>query len=389
MNRWVLLVSITLGGCRCDRSHTAPATPNADVARAVRLDVVATGLREPVFLTFAPGDPTGRLFVVEKGGWVRVLRPGGPGAKLSVSARPFLDVSARVSGASEQGLLGLAFHPRYPDTGLVYVNFTDVRGDTRVVELRISKDDPDRVDPATERELLFVKQPYPNHNGGHLAFGPDGKLYVGLGDGGKREDPHGNGQNRAALLGKMLRFDLDHGNDGGAPAPEILMLGLRNPWRYSFDRVTGDLYIADVGQDRFEEIDVVRASEIGGQNFGWNVMEGLHCLRGDSCPRDGFTPPVLEYDHQDGCSITGGYVYRGDDLPEIVGRYFYADYCSGLIRSFRLENGRAAEAWDWKPALDPENKLARLTSFGEDAGGELYLLSQDGVVYRFAPAPPG
>ncbi|WP_437639067.1 PQQ-dependent sugar dehydrogenase [Sorangium sp. So ce854] len=363
-------------GCTC--GAPAPPPPSQDAASAATLAVFARGLDAPVALTFAPGDPRERLFVVEKTGRIRILVEG------RAQGAPFLDVSALVSTGDEQGLLGLAFHPRYAEDGRFFVNYTDRRGDTRVVEYRAAQGNPDRADPATARELLHIEQPYSNHNGGHLAFGPDGKLYVGTGDGGKRDDPHGHGQDRRSLLGKMLALDVS-GAGQGRPAPEIVQIGLRNPWRYSFDRKTGDLYIADVGQDRHEEVHVVPVDRIAGHNFGWNVVEGDgHCLRGLSCNRDGLTPPVMEYPHNDGCSITGGFVYRGAELPELDGLYFYADYCTALLRSFRWKDGRATEPTDWKPILDPDNALSRVTSFGEDARGELYVLSQDGEIYRFA-----
>ncbi|AUX41470.1 hypothetical protein SOCE26_028830 [Sorangium cellulosum] len=345
------------------------------------LSVFARGLDEPVALTFAPGDAAERLFVVEKPGRIRVLAGGRP------QGQPFLDVSALVSTGGEQGLLGLAFHPRYAENGRFFVNYTDRRGDTRVVEYHAAQGAPDRADPATARELLHIEQPYENHNGGHLAFGPDGRLYVGTGDGGKRDDPHGHGQNRRSLLGKMLALDVDRaGKD--RPAPEIVQIGLRNPWRYSFDRKTGDLYIGDVGQNRYEEVDVVPVDRLAGHNFGWNVVEGDgHCLHDLPCSLDGLTRPAIEYSHDDGCSITGGFVYRGAELPELDGVYFYADYCTALVRSFRWKDGRATEPTSWKRILDPENALSRLTSFGEDARGELYLLSQDGEIYRFTRRP--
>ncbi|XXT23027.1 PQQ-dependent sugar dehydrogenase [Sorangium sp. So ce429] len=367
-------------GCTCGSPAPLPP-PSRDAGSGVKLSVFARGLDAPVALTFAPGDTRERLFVVEKPGRVRILAGG------RVQGAPFLDVSALVSTGDEQGLLGLAFHPRYADNGRFFVNYTDRRGDTRVVEYRAAQGDPDRADPATARELLHIEQPYSNHNGGHLAFGPDGKLYVGTGDGGKRDDPHGHGQNRGSLLGKMLALDVN-GPGQERPAPEIVQIGLRNPWRYSFDRKTGDLYIADVGQNRFEEVHVVPVDRIAGHNFGWNVVEGDgHCLRGLSCSREGLTPPVMEYPHDDGCSITGGFVYRGAELPELDGLYFYADYCTALLRSLRWKDGRATEPTDWKPILDPDNALSRVTSFGEDAAGELYVLSQDGEIYRFARRP--
>jgi glucose/arabinose dehydrogenase len=367
-------------------ASAAPRPPPRELAALVRLELLTRAAEKPVDLTYAPGDAQGRLFVVEKTGRVRILRKAAAGFELA--PEPFLDLSRRVSRRDEQGLLGLAFHPRFAENGRLVVNLTDTRGDTRVLELRISKDDPNRADVSSERELLFVDQPYENHNGGAVVFGPDGKLYVGLGDGGSRGDPLGHGQNRSTLLGKMLRLDLD-GPPGpdGRPIPEIVHLGLRNPWRYSFDRGTGDLYIADVGQDRYEEVNVLPASALGQRNFGWNLVEGIgHAYKPRGVDQGGLTQPVLEYGHRDGCSITGGFVYRGKAIPELSGVYFYADYCTGLLRSFRFKDGQATESYDWKQSLDPEGKLATLSSFGVDASGELYLLSLDGPIYKFVRA---
>jgi glucose/arabinose dehydrogenase len=365
----------------CQRIHgtsptdKAPPAPTPEPAKKISLKVVAENLSRPLALIAAPNDPERRLFIVEQGGLIKILRAG------KVEATPFLDISKKVSrDHNEQGLLGLAFHPSYSQNGKFYLNLTDPEGHTRIIERKVSATNPDQADPNYERELLFISQPYGNHNGGHLIFGPDKKLYVGTGDGGSANDPEGNGQNPKALLGKMLRLD----PDTEKPTPELLMLGLRNPWRYSFDRKTGDLYIADVGQNMYEEIDIVAAKEIGGQNFGWNPVEGMgHCLKKSGCNQQGFTLPAFEYSHQVGCSITGGFVYRGKALPALDGLYFYADYCTGVLRSFRWVEGKVSDHWDWKPLLDPDNQLASLSSFGEDQDGELYLLSLDGIIYQF------
>jgi glucose/arabinose dehydrogenase len=370
------LIVLILSACSLFRgkspTDTAPTAP--DPLKVVKLEVFLEGLQKPLLLLAAPGDTSGRLFVVEQDGKVQIIQD-----KKVIGT--FLDVSGKVSrGHSEQGLLGMAFHPDYATNGRFYINFTDTSGDTRVVERKASQD-PNKADPTYEKELLFIDQPYANHNGGNVVFGPDKKLYIGTGDGGSANDPQGNGQNKTALLGKMLLLD----PDAPTPTPEILMIGLRNPWRYHFDRKTGDLYIADVGQNKYEEITVIPAKDINKkQNLGWNIMEGLHCFDTEDCDQKGdLTPATFEYSHQVGCSITGGFVYRGKAIPELDGVYFYADYCTGVLRSFRWKNGAVSDHWDWKPIVDPDSTLATLSSFGEDNDGELYLLSLDGVIYKF------
>jgi len=354
-------------------SETLTAPPT-DLARGIKLTAVAAGFDRPVALVVAPGDARQRLFVVEQPGRIRVIEGG------QRTPTVFFDLAKGVSSANEQGLLGLAFHPRFAENRKLYVDYTDLAGDTHVVEYQVSARDPDRVDPATARELLTIEQPYANHNGGNLVFGPDGGLWIGTGDGGAGGDPRGNGQNPKALLGKMLRLDVD---TPGAQ-PEIAAIGLRNPWRYSFDAATGDLYIGDVGQNAWEQVYVVPADRRTGHNFGWNVAEGRHCFERDTCDRAGFTAPVADYPHADGCSITGGFVYRGKALPALDGVYFYADYCTAIVRSFRWAKAGIRDHWDWKAALDPDGTLAQISSFGVDADGELYVLSLGGEVYRFA-----
>jgi glucose/arabinose dehydrogenase len=343
----LMLASPALG----DDEHPPPAPLGAkfrllEVARA----------RQPLALV-----PHGkRLFVAEKGGRLRVIENG------ILSSDAILDLSDRVSRGSEQGLLGVAWKGEK-----LYVAYTDRKGDPRYVEYPLS----DNIAADSGRELLHLEHPWANHNGGNLVFGPDGKLYIGTGDGGSGYDPKKNGQNPSVKLAKMLRLEVADGR------LEILDIGLRNPWRYAFDRKTGDLYIADVGQDRWEEIDVQPAGS-GPLNFGWSLMEGRHCLRGSECDSAGITPPILEYSHKTGCSITGGIVYRGKALPELDGAYFYSDYCTAILRSLRWKSGQVTDHWDWKNALDPENKLSQISSFGEDADGELYLLSLDGPIYK-------
>jgi glucose/arabinose dehydrogenase len=286
----------------------------------------------------------------------------------------------------------MAFHPGYQTNRYFYVSYTDTNGDSRIVRYRASAN-PEVADPTSAAEVLFLAQPYANHNGGLVTFGPDGKLYIGFGDGGSGGDPQGNGQNRSTLLGKLLRIDVDGASPYAIPPDnpfvgvsgvrgEIWAYGLRNPWRFSFDRESGDLYIADVGQSAREEVDVEAAGGAGGANYGWNVMEGLICYGTASCAQTGLTLPVIDYPHADGaCSITGGYVYRGQALPVLRGRYLYADYCAGWVRSFTLVGGQATDPRDW-PDLAPGSGV---TSFGHDGRGELYIMTQGGALYRIVP----
>jgi glucose/arabinose dehydrogenase len=361
-------------------------TPNLVATRIV------AGLASPLDLQTAPGDRT-RLFVVEQGGRIRIVRGG------ALVATPFLDISARISSGGERGLLGLAFHPQYATNGRFFVNYTDRNGDTHISEFRVPTPSGDAADASSERQLMFVSQPFANHNGGGLAFGPDGYLYIGLGDGGSGGDPFGNGQNVGTRLGKLLRIDVngvqpfatppDNPLVGRAGAlPEIWAYGLRNPWRFSFDRATGDLYIGDVGQNTLEEIDVGLASRHGGENYGWNIMEGSRCFSPSvGCNVSALTLPVIDYGRSDGFSVTGGVVYRGCRMPGYAGHYFYADYGSGMIRSFRLENGRAVETRDWTaPISGPSRTIRNPTSFGVDPDGEIYIIDYDGEVYRIDPA---
>ena len=371
---------VACGGNGAANEPTPPDDP--DPPGEPILIEVADGLDFPVHLTSPPDDP--RLFVVEKLGAIRVIEDG------QVLPTPFLDLRGEVSGGSEQGLLSVAFHPDYASNGRFFVDYTNRAGDTRVVEYRVSAD-PARADPAPVRTILSVDQPFANHNGGLLVFGPDNMLYVGLGDGGSGGDPQGNGQDLGTLLGKILRIDVDAGTPYAIPPDnpfvgqagargEIWAFGLRNPWRFSFDRGSGELFIADVGQNDIEEVNARPGSE-GGVNYGWSVMEGSECFQDDDCDGTGLALPVIEYDHGDGCSVTGGFVYRGNALPELQGHYFYSDFCSGFVRSFRLAGAAAVEERS-RPELEPGGSV---TSFGEDAEGELYLLIREGSVHRIAP----
>lgn len=348
---------------------------------SLALEVVTDEVTSPVGLATAPGDAS-RIFVLEQPGRVRVIRDG------ALQPDAFLDITSETSADGERGLLGLAFHPDYDVNGYVFVSYTNNAGDTRVA--RYTAASPDAADPGSVETVLAVDQPYSNHNGGHIAFGRDGYLYVALGDGGDGGDPDGNGQDMATLLGSILRIDVDGGSPYAVPsdnplagtagaAPEIWVYGLRNPWRFSFDRANGNLFIGDVGQSRLEEISVQNAGSGGGENFGWNVMEGTDCFAAGSCSTTGLTLPVYEYDHDEGCSVTGGYVYRGTALPQLAGRYFFGDYCTGFVRSFRYEGGAAVDVQDHTTDL---GTIGGLSSFGEDATGELYLLDIQGIVYR-------
>jgi glucose/arabinose dehydrogenase len=348
---------------------------------------VADGFDLPLLVTHA-GDGSGRIFVVQQSGQIRILKDG------QVLPEPFLDIAALVThGGNEQGLLGLAFAPDYAQSGAFYVHYTNVNGDTRVARYAVSAQDPDQADPESAQVLLSVDQPFANHNGGNVAFGPDGFLYVGLGDGGSQGDPNGNGQNKNVLLGKLLRLDVSGGGETYSIPPsnpfagqagargEVWAYGFRNPWRFTFDRATGDLYIGDVGQNAYEEIDYQPAASHGGENYGWNLMEGLHPYEGNPPAGAALLPPVAEYSHEvGGCSVTGGYVYRGPSLPELAGTYFYGDYCSGLIWTL-VKSGD-----QWQSAQFADSGLT-ISSFGEDEAGELYVCDlRAGVVYKLARA---
>ncbi len=352
----------------------------------LNLTPVVEGLSRPLFVTHA-GDGSDRLFIVEKTGAIRILQGG------ALLPTPLLDLSSQVSSGSEQGLLGLAFPPNFAATGHFFVNYTDRQGATQIARFQVSAADPNRADPASEFTVLTLAQPAGNHNGGMLAFGPDGMLYIGTGDGGGRNDAYGNGQNPATLLGKMLRLDVTSAPDQPYRVPadnpwievdwngqdvrdEIWAVGLRNPWRYSFDRATGDLWVADVGQNQWEEINVTAAGTPGGLNYGWPIMEASHCFQSDDCATDGLAPPVQEYAHEGHCSVTGGYVYRGAAQPQRQGVYFYGDYCSGVIWAL-APDGRGG----WVNAEVARPNIT-ISSFGEDEAGELYLTDLGGAVYR-------
>ena len=378
-----------------DATPEGAAAPEAGwdlAATGLTFEDVATGLSNPLWITSPPDDS--RLFVVEQTGTIRIIQDG------TLLPDPFLDVSDRITNqGTEQGLLGLAFHPDYATNGAFYIYYTDTEGTVTVSRFAVT-DDPNVADPASEVVQLTQEEPYPNHNGGAILFGPDGDLYLGVGDGGSAGDPQGNGQNLGTWLGKVLRIDPDPAAAQGAtqyaiPAdnpfvdtpdalPEIWAYGLRNPWRISFDMATGDLWIADVGQDQWEEVDHAPAGSPGGENYGWSIREGAHCFKAESCDTEGLTDPVVEYSHSEGVSVTGGYVYHGTALPDLVGTYLYADYGTGLL-------------WGLRPAGDgtyvasaPIETGFNITSFGQGNDGEMYLALFDqqagGSIVRLARA---
>jgi uncharacterized protein (TIGR03437 family) len=326
------------------------------------------------------GDGFGRLFLVQQAGIIRIFRDG------ALLARPFLDIGSLTRGEGERGLLGLAFPPGFAEKQRFFINYTDVNGNTVIAQYRVSAD-ANVADSSSETILMTINQPFANHNGGQLRFGPDGYLYIGMGDGGSGGDPRNNAQTLSTLLGKMLRVDVESNpgqlnippgnpfvNTPGA-RPEIWAYGLRNPWRFSFDRATGDLWIGDVGQNSYEEIDFQPASSGGGENYGWNIMEGAHCFR-DGCNTSGLVLPVAEYQNSaDGCSVSGGFVYRGDDWPGLRGIYLYGDYCSGRIWGIE----RQGTGWNNRLLLDSPFSI---TTFGEDESGELYLGTAGGDLRR-------
>jgi glucose/arabinose dehydrogenase len=355
-------VAAAVAAAACGSSQAAPQETTGPQALGPR--PVVGGLASPVGVT-APRREPGKLYVVEQGGTIRVVVRG----KLRVA--PFLDVRSRVRSGGEQGLLGLAFHPDYARNRLLYVNYTDTEGHTNVVEYR---SDGTRALPGTARRVLFLRQPYGNHNGGGVAFGPDGRLYVGTGDGGAGGDPENRAQNMSSLLGKMLRIDV---SKRGAK-PQIVGLGLRNPWRYTFDRATGDLYVADVGQNALEEVNFVRRGTRGLLNYGWDVYEARQTFEDKALGPGKLVMPVAQYGRNLGCSVTGGHVYRGR-AAALRGRYFYGDYCTGNVFSLKVVGGKAT-------TVRREGfKVPNVTSFGEDAAGELFAVGHGGTLYRLTP----
>ncbi|MCX6021203.1 MAG: PQQ-dependent sugar dehydrogenase [Chloroflexi bacterium] len=385
----------TPGAATSTSAPAATLTPTAappavfnPAAFKLELTTVVAQMKQPLFVTHA-GDGSGAIYVVEKAGVVRVVTGG------AVRPAPFLDITSLVrSVESERGLLGLAFHPNYRTNRQFFVDYTDLKGDTVIARYAATSEGAS-ADLGSAKVLLNIPQPFANHNGGMLAFGPDGMLAIGMGDGGSGGDPQGNGQRRDRLLGKLLRIDVNRGDTYDIPADnpfagdaqakqEVWAIGLRNPWRFSFDRGTGDMWVADVGQNSWEEINVVKAGAKGGENFGWNRMEGTHCYPPDArCDRAGLLLPVYEYatNAAGNCSVTGGYVYRGRAAPLLVGGYIYGDYCSGRIWGLAR---KADGAWSNTELLDTSYQIS---SFGEDEAGELYLTALNGGVYRLGAAP--
>jgi glucose/arabinose dehydrogenase len=376
----VSILTLLLAVAACDDGPSDGEPPgDADI----RLQRVVEGLQSPVHLAAPAGDP--RLFIVEQPGRIRIVENGG------LLPTPFLDIRAKVGSGGERGLLSVAFHPQYAQNRTFFVNYTDLQGHTRVERYRASAD-RNVADPASAELVIAIEQPFANHNGGQVAFGPDGRLYIGMGDGGGAGDPRETGQDPMQLLGKLLRLDVDAARPYAIPAgnpyagrtdgrPEIWALGLRNPWRFSFDHTASLLYLADVGQNRLEEVNVVPSGQAG-VNYGWDVMEATDCFEPSSgCNPSGLTQPVATYTHSEGCSVTGGFVYRGQDIASLRGHYFYADYCNGWIRSFRYASGQVADAREW----EVEN-VGNISSFGEDGRGELYVIAHDGGVYKIVPA---
>ena len=383
---YALIPIIAFGIFGCGSETNTPNPPPVSGPPELSLTRVLTGFSNPLGITHA-GDGTGRLFIVERGGRIWLVKSGASQKTL------FLDVSDRViTAGGEQGLLGLAFPPDYAGKGYFYVHYSgSPDGRTVVSRIRLSSD-PDSADPATEEVLLTTAQPFGNHNGGQMQFGPDGYLYIGLGDGGSGGDPLKKAQDLTSLLGKILRIDVESGaepygtpsdnpfvNDPSA-ASEIWALGLRNPWRFSFDRTTGDLYIGDVGQSSREEVNVQAAGSPGGENYGWSIMEGTGCFGNPSCDTTGISLPVVEYDHSEGeCSVTGGSVYRGDAFPAMRGIYLYGDFCSGRIWGLQ----RQGAFWENVFLLDSPYLIS---TFGEDEAGSLYLADYaSGDIYRITP----
>ena len=369
----LVVLFVTACGASQVPSEGQPASEPAAGGAAVRLDRLSATFDEPLYITSPPGD-TSRLFVVEKGGRVLIVKGGAP------LDEPFLDLRDQVATGAEQGLLSLAFHPAFARNRRLYVNYTDTTGSTRIAGFAASPRNPDRVDLSSRTEVLSVPQPYANHNGGQLQFGPDGLLYVGMGDGGAAGDPQGHAQDPESLLGKILRIDVD----ASPVLVQVFALGLRNPWRFSFDRESGALWIGDVGQNDREEVDYIPPGQTAGENLGWDAYEGSVANDAEAAARlarDKLVWPVAEYDRSAGSSVTGGYVYRGAAVPALKGLYVYGDYGSGRIWTLDGPTGTPV------PLAGADGQLSRIASFGEDANAELYVVSLAGSIHKIVSAP--
>ncbi len=371
-----LLISIT---CYAEERSNGTNHPSQEWP-GISLVLVFKGLNKPTHITHS-GDNSGRLFITEQKGEILLIN----NSRLLKS--PFLDIRHKVGCCGERGLLSIAFPHAYSSKKYFYVNYTNKKGDTVISRYRLTSD-PDAADPKSEEVLLTIRQPFSNHNGGQIAFGPDGYLYIGTGDGGLAGDPLNKGQDPGSLLGKILRLDVESRiSPYTVPAdnpfvknkkyrPEIWAIGLRNPWRFSFDRNSGDLYIADVGQDKYEEVSFQPSKSAGGENYGWNILEGTHCYGSSKCRKTGMILPVAEYDHSQGCSITGGMVYRGKSVPSLTGIYLYSDYCSGRIW------GLKKSGTEWLHVLLLNSSLS-VSTFGENEKGEIFLADYGtGDIYR-------
>lgn len=371
------LAALMFAGCGSDSTgpEDGPLPPGLTLALQ---PFVTSGLTSPVFLAQPLND--GRVFVVEQAGRIRVVRNG------ALQTTPFLDISASVVSGGERGLLSVAFHPQYATNRFFYVYFTGANGEIRVERFTTTAANAEVADPATSSLIISAAHSqFGNHNGGLVAFGPDGMLWTAFGDGGGGGDPLGNAQNFNALLGSMLRIDVNTGNPYAIPASnpfvgqagrrgEIWAKGLRNPWRFAFDQPTGILYIADVGQNAREEVNA-NAYSSGGLNYGWNIMEGLTCYNATTCNQTGLILPVIDYPHGTGdCSVTGGYVYRGSAIDGLQGHYLYSDYCGGWLKSFRYSSGSALDRKDWAIS-----SIGNVPSFGVDFAGELYIIGGSSV----------
>jgi glucose/arabinose dehydrogenase len=373
------------------RSSLPPPTPTPQSTRSagappqLSVEPFASGFSNLTFVTNS-GDGSGSLYAIEQVGRIRLATPGS-----TQGGQAFLDLTDRVSAGGERGLLGLAFDPNFASNGRFFVDYTNLSGNT--VISRFTRAADGTVDPGAETIVLTVDQPFPNHNGGMLAFGADGDLYIGLGDGGSEGDPQGNGQNLDTLLAKILRIDVESGSPyaipadnpfvsgraaGGPARPEIWDYGVRNPWRFSFDRQTGALFIGDVGQDAYEEVDVEQLGS-GRHDYGWSVMEGLHCYGASTCNQTGFTLPAVEYPHSLGCAVTGGYVYRGLAYPSLAGSYVFGDYCSGRLFAFNADDALAGRP---VAVLQVGQVPFSISSFGQDEAGELYVVDLAGAINR-------